>query len=106
MRHTKSGDCYEMLCAAILYQAALDYRDAMKRADRVRVKKLEDESERPRLIARADAEIETLRRFFLGEWGDTLSHGMGEYIMSEVERLYRDGDQRWNKGSARFADLF
>ena len=54
------------LRAAILRQAARDYEDALKDNNRAKAQKLE--------------------QFFKSGWGELLSGGLGDYIISECKK--------------------
>lgn len=58
---------YEPLRAAILRQAVKDYKSALKQNNQCEIAKLES--------------------FFLGEWGQLLSYGHGEYIIDTCKRI-------------------
>lgn len=62
------ADGYELLIAAIIQQAIQDYRVALK--DNTRA---------------GAARATSLERFFLSEWGQLLSLGNGELIVSRVK---------------------
>lgn len=59
-------ESYIELCAAIIKQAMLDYKEAL-REDRRK-------------------DIEECERFFLGAWGQLLSEYHGEYIIEQCKK--------------------
>lgn len=105
MREIKRGDGYNLLRVAILVQAAQDYYNALRRLDKVKAKEYERLCDKAHAIALAESNIKSLRRFFKGEWCETLSDGCGEYIMRKVEQLYGDGSA-FNRGPLRIADFY
>lgn len=60
---------YEMLAAAVVERAVIDYKSALAEKD--------------------ETEIRQLKRFFRSDWFDFLSDLDGEVLMAQVERMVR-----------------
>ena len=71
------GDAYINLAAAIIHQASNDLRNALSHNDKI--------------------EQESLERFFLGDWGQQLSAGSGEYIVETVHKEYYESLKKKKK---------
>jgi hypothetical protein len=66
---TRLDSGYRGLANAIVYKAARDYKSALKKKG-----------------AKAEWEVESCRRFFLGDWFKTICTIDGGYLMREIEK--------------------
>ena len=65
---------YEYLTIAIVQQAAKDYRTALKKKNKKQVARLE--------------------KWFVGDWGQLLSHDMGEIIIKKCRAQVGENKRR------------
>ena len=68
-------EAYTTLRAAILKQAACDYKKAVRQGN--------------------TAEADALRKWFLSGWGQTLSGNYGEYILSRLNKELKNKKRRY-----------
>ena len=61
---------YELIRAAIIRRAVIDYKAALRYKDYAKIAKLE--------------------KFFLSGWGELLSYGHGEYIIEHTKEMVRN----------------
>jgi hypothetical protein len=73
VKGSSGGDPYENLANAVVYQAVLDYRAALKRMRR-----------HPRNQEAKD-DIASLERFFRSDWYSVLTDVDGEYLIRKVK---------------------
>ena len=70
-------DGYERLANAIIIQAAKDYRAARKKLRRTRLSK--------EARYKAEAEVQSVERFFRSDWFSCLSELDGEFILRKLQ---------------------